>query len=113
MDRRLYPSHWNVIAYVIKSEANWTCEECGRPCRQKPESWGDFFDRVGWEYASEPWGRFVLTVAHLDHRPENCDRGNLRALCSACHCRYDLRQMVRKRYLKRERHGQLPIPFPD
>lgn len=33
--------------------------------------------------------RVVLTVAHLDHRPENCDRDNLVALCQACHNSYD------------------------
>jgi 5-methylcytosine-specific restriction endonuclease McrA len=31
----------------------------------------------------------VLTIAHLDHNPENCDRDNLRALCQLCHNRYD------------------------
>ncbi len=31
----------------------------------------------------------VLTVAHLDHQPENCDDANLRALCQRCHNRYD------------------------
>lgn len=33
--------------------------------------------------------RVVLTVAHLDHQPENCARDNLRALCQACHNAYD------------------------
>lgn len=31
----------------------------------------------------------VLTVAHLDHQPENCDPENLRAWCQRCHNRYD------------------------
>jgi hypothetical protein len=31
----------------------------------------------------------VLTVAHLDHDPRNCDLANLRALCQQCHLRYD------------------------
>lgn len=31
----------------------------------------------------------VLTIAHLDHTPENCDPANLRALCQRCHLRYD------------------------
>jgi hypothetical protein len=31
----------------------------------------------------------VLTTAHLDHTPENCDPGNLRAMCQACHLAYD------------------------
>jgi 5-methylcytosine-specific restriction endonuclease McrA len=37
----------------------------------------------------------VLTVAHLDHDPRNCDPSNLRALCQRCHLRYDI-----------EHHGQ-------
>jgi hypothetical protein len=31
----------------------------------------------------------VLTVAHLDHNPENCDPANLKAMCQRCHNRYD------------------------
>jgi 5-methylcytosine-specific restriction endonuclease McrA len=35
--------------------------------------------------------RIVLTVAHLDHQPENCAPENLKALCQRCHNRYDAR----------------------
>lgn len=31
----------------------------------------------------------VLTVAHLDHQPENCDDDNLKAMCQRCHNKYD------------------------
>ena len=31
----------------------------------------------------------VLTTAHLDHTPENCDPANLRAMCQGCHLHYD------------------------
>ena len=31
----------------------------------------------------------VLTVAHLDHAPENCEMGNLKAWCQRCHLAYD------------------------
>lgn len=31
----------------------------------------------------------ALTIAHLDHQPENCDPDNLRAWCQRCHNRYD------------------------
>ena len=31
----------------------------------------------------------VLTTAHLDHTPENCDDNNLRAMCQRCHLAYD------------------------
>lgn len=31
----------------------------------------------------------VLTVAHLDHNPENCADDNLKAMCQRCHNNYD------------------------
>ena len=31
----------------------------------------------------------VLTVAHLNHRPEDCRDSNLKAMCQRCHLRYD------------------------
>lgn len=40
-------------------------------------------------------GRYVLTVAHPNHDPENPD-AELRAWCAPCHCRYDLRQKKAK-----------------
>lgn len=33
--------------------------------------------------------RIIATVAHLDHQPENVERGNLRCLCQRCHLAYD------------------------
>lgn len=33
--------------------------------------------------------RIVLTIAHLDHQPENCDPENLRAWCQRHHLAYD------------------------
>ena len=33
--------------------------------------------------------RIVLTIAHLDHTPENCDLSNLRAWCQRHHLGYD------------------------
>ena len=40
----------------------------------------------------------VLTIAHLDHTPENCSDDNLKALCQRCHNRYDAehRKQTRK-----------------
>jgi len=31
----------------------------------------------------------VLTTAHLDHIPENCQDDNLKAMCNGCHLWYD------------------------
>lgn len=92
MERWRYPGNWDEIAFRVKEEAGWVCEECGRVCR-KP---GEPFDTH----------RRTLTVAHLDHIPENCERSNLRALCSACHLRYDAEQHAESR---RRNSGQLRL----
>lgn len=127
MDKRFYPANWPDIATAIKKSADWTCQECGRPCRRPKESNDKLFDRLsGSEWESEfevlavsgecegdfipKWGRFTLTVAHLNHTPSDCRPENLKALCSGCHCRYDLGQMPLKRRLKAERLGQLTLP---
>jgi hypothetical protein len=31
-----------------------------------------------------------LTIAHLDHNPQNNKESNLKALCQKCHLNYDL-----------------------
>lgn len=126
MDRKLYPANWDEIARQIKESVNWTCEGCDRPCRKPGETDQDLIDRIAlteWsrdlfsEVSDDEHGlvqvpklnRFTLTVAHLDHIPENCDRSNLRAWCSVCHCRYDLKAMRLKKRLKAERLGQLSL----
>ncbi|MBD2001890.1 MULTISPECIES: HNH endonuclease [Cyanophyceae] len=113
MDRSLYPPNWDEIATQIKQAANWLCRECGRQCRRPGETLVEFCKR-----RNQPWDevmahpqRFTLTVAHLDHIPANCDPSNLKALCSGCHCRYDLKAMPLKKRLKRERLGQLSLPI--
>ena len=46
-----------------------------------------------WETMNDELGNkylvIVLTVAHLDHTPENCADDNLVALCQKCHNNYD------------------------
>ena len=44
----------------------------------------------------------VLTIAHLDHTPENNDPENLRAMCQRCHLRYDAPRKARERRARRE-----------
>jgi len=105
MDRGLYPKNWTDIANSIKDKAGWKCEQCGKPCRNG-ETVDEFISksyRAGmtnynrqlltydeWdEIVKKAPGRFVLTVAHLDHDPSNNSTRNLKALCSVCHLRYD------------------------
>jgi hypothetical protein len=74
-NRRRYPSNWVELATSIKETADWVCEKCGQQCRRP----GEKFDTH----------RRTLTVAHLDHTPENCAPDNLRPWCAPCHIRYD------------------------
>lgn len=112
MNRSLYPPDWEAIALSIKSAADWTCQDCGRPCRRPGEDyWNSFFPRIPSEWRKDFCHprRFVLTTAHLNHRPEDCRPENLRALCAPCHCRMDLAAKSTKRAIAAERHGQLPL----
>ncbi|ACA99866.1 MULTISPECIES: hypothetical protein [Cyanophyceae] len=133
MKRELYPDNWEAIALEIKESVHWFCEKCGRPCRRPGEDWFDFLEKLQstfpqwyqqyeeevydddtgeWGYI-EKRGRFILTVAHLDHNPANCDRQNLKALCSVCHLRNDhshhLKNASRTRFLKKQVDGQLSL----
>lgn len=114
-NRARYPKDWPQISKAIRERAGQKCEKCGAPngelirrgktadgqhvwrlcsdsafmdgvCAETgllaPDS---MEDEVGYGAAV----RVVLTVAHLDHQPENCDPENLRAWCQRCHNTYD------------------------
>lgn len=74
-NRCRYPKDWRQISehrrFVV---ADNKCEFCGAE-----------------NYKPHPitGSKVVLTVAHLDHQPENCSPDNLRALCQKCHNTYD------------------------
>jgi hypothetical protein len=55
----------------------------------------------------------VLTVAHLNHEPEDCRDENLRAMCQGCHLHYDREHHARTRAetirRAREQAGQLEL----
>jgi hypothetical protein len=44
------------------------------------------------------WFVIVLTVAHLDHDPRNCELSNLKALCQKCHLGYDAQHHAQTAY---------------
>jgi hypothetical protein len=82
-----YPKDWPQIAERIKTQrAGGRCEcegECGS---------GKHLGRCEARHMKRhPVTKaFVfLTVAHLDHTPENCAENNLKAMCQLCHNRYD------------------------
>lgn len=83
MQRELYPSNWERIAYFKKEDVGWQCEVCGKQCRKPDEP-----------FVSH---KFTLTVAHLDHNPANCASENLKAMCAPCHLRYDAKHHAETR----------------
>lgn len=77
-NKHRYPSNWKDIRKDILERAGNKCEFCGvenHTLRYNPKTGKD--------------AKIVLTIAHLDHTPENCNYDNLRALCQRCHNRYD------------------------
>jgi 5-methylcytosine-specific restriction endonuclease McrA len=75
-NRSRYPKDWRQIRAAILKRARSRCEWCGVENHATIERSGN---RT----------RIVLTIAHLDHTPENCAPENLRALCQRCHLDYD------------------------
>lgn len=84
-----YPKNWKAIRLQILGRAKHRCEQCyvpnhsfrhrenGEVRLRMPKSWLGNCTMI------------VLTIAHLDHTPENCDPANLRAWCQKCHLAYD------------------------
>lgn len=87
MDKKRYPSNWKKISLGIKEKAEWKCEFCGKQCRRP----GEPFDTH----------RNTLTVAHMNHIPEDVRPENLKALCAPCHLRYDAKHHAETRKSKR------------
>lgn len=111
-NRDRYPPDWPAISQRIRERAGQKCEFCGVPnyslgawhegkwwvagpkgtgLRDNPRQ-GENFPCYHGTDADARWmrvTRIVLTVAHLDHTPENCNDDNLKALCQRCHNRYD------------------------
>jgi hypothetical protein len=86
-NRARYPSDWKHISGRIRFvRAGNRCEcegECGR---------GTHAGRCPNYHGQAAYGTgsvVVLTVAHLDHTPENCADDNLKAMCQGCHLHYD------------------------
>lgn len=81
-----YPADWKQVSNAIKQRAGWRCE-CLGECER-----GTHDGRCPNEHGKPAYGTgstVVLTTAHLDHAPENCDPDNLRAMCNGCHLWYD------------------------
>ena len=80
-----YPKNWKQIREAILKRANNRCEFCGR---------------LNHSIVKNDQGKMikvVLTIAHLNHTPEDCRPENLRALCQCCHNKYDAQHRAETR----------------
>ncbi len=109
-----YPKDWKQISERIRFErAKNKCEVCGvknysliqyrdnktivehEPPYKHPMGFSDYNAAVELKQHLNEWNDLyqlklvVLTVAHLDHIPENCQDENLKAMCQKCHNNYD------------------------
>ena len=86
-NRERYPKDWKVISLRIREvRAEWRCE-CAGECGIEHDT---RCDAMHGEPHPNTGSKVILTVAHLDHVPENCDDENLKAMCQRCHNRYDM-----------------------
>ncbi len=108
-NKHRYPADWKDISIRIKDRAGWRCEcegECGRATHvgRCPNV------HNGIAYGSK--SVVILTTAHLDHTPENCDPRNLKAYCQGCHLHYD-RDHHKQSALQTRIKRQGLISFPE
>jgi len=80
-NKHRYPKDWKELREQILKECNNHCEWCGKKNHALTDS----------------GKKIVLTIAHLDHTPENCERENLMAMCQRCHNRYDAKHRAETR----------------
>lgn len=115
-----YPANWEAIREQILERAGHRCEWCGIPNhvyrRNRDDTWTeDPLQADTWTTVDEEAVAYiVLTVAHLDHQPENNDPRNLRALCQRCHNRYDAPHRRRTALItRREKSRNLDLFRPS
>lgn len=99
-NRERYPRDWKVISLEVREAAGWRCE--GSPA---------YPDCRAVHGAPHPvtGSLVVLTVAHLNHQPEDNgepgNRPNLKAWCQRCHNTYDM-PMRRQGIAERAKAGR-------
>jgi hypothetical protein len=114
-DKTRYPDNWKALSEQIRfKRAASQCEcdgRCGKPHAARCEA-------IHGRRSPYTGSYVVLTVAHLDHTPENCAEENLVAMCQRCHLAYDrdhhAETAARTRKVRAAAAGgMLPLEMPD
>lgn len=99
-----YPKNWKQIRAQILERAGNRCEWPN--CRVENGAKGfwleDRFICPMYPAEGQKLIRIVLTCAHLDHNPPNCNPWNLMAMCQRHHLRYDAKHHAETRKKRRE-----------
>lgn len=101
MDRSKYPPDWETIRARILTRAG---SPDGGPKGAKCE----FCGIENYTETMITGSRVVLTIAHLDHDPENWEvkDSRLKALCQSCHLAYDAEHHAKSRRIKYIGHSE-------
>lgn len=96
-NRARYPQDWKAIVTRVRGRSGDRCE--GSPAYPDCRA-------VNGEPHPVTGSRVVLTTAHLDHTPENCELDNLRHWCQRCHLTYDAKHHAQSAYASRREARQ-------
>jgi 5-methylcytosine-specific restriction endonuclease McrA len=91
-----YPDNWKDVREKILKRAKNKCEFCGVK-----------------NYSYREKTKIILTIAHLDHTPENCNDDNLKALCQRCHLQYDQEEHRKNKIKNKLKKSGQKLLFPD
>lgn len=130
-NRARYPADWKAIRVAILQRAGDCCEwpGCGVVNHAIGYWQGPNFRQIRLKDGGAPTVaqcaamgnahhhgfktiEIVLTIAHRDHTPENCDPANLAAWCQRHHLAYDQVHHVTSAYMTRKaRANTLELPL--
>jgi hypothetical protein len=101
-NRDRYPDDWTAISLAVRTAAGWRCQCDGRCGQRRQHLATDERCPASRGHLTRNGKPIVLTVAHLNHIPEDCDPSNLMAMCQACHFNYDIHHHAETRAATRE-----------
>lgn len=95
-NRKRYPKNWKSIVAEVRKRSKGRCEFrvdnkfffCAGPFKN-PKFRTLRCKAINGEPHPITGSKVVLTVAHLNHTPENCGMDNIRDACQRCHNTYD------------------------
>lgn len=118
-NKHRYPKNWREIREKILRRARFRCEWCGVRNHAKGvrDASGKFVECPNGVQGDTKGTllTIVLTIAHIDHQPENNQDSNLAALCQKCHLNHDREHHIanrsKHRLWKLEQAGQQVLKF--